>query len=262
MARIHFLGTCSGTEPMVGMHHCSWVLEVGDYYYWFDGGENCAFTAHTSGMDVMRTRALFVSHPHLDHIAGLPNLFSCMRKLIWREKRKLIKDNTLEVFFPGLEIFRTLKLVACSGSDKFKFLFTMNEHEMADGVIYEDELIKVSALHNNHMKEDFETGRRSFSMLIETEGKRIVFSGDVAEPSECDALIGEGCDYFIMETGHHAVKDVCEYALSRNVKALRFNHHGREIIGDRAAAEKLVSDYAQNGGISIKIAYDQMREDV
>ena len=70
MARIHFLGTCSGTEPMPGMHHCSWVLEVGEYYYWFDGGESCAYTAHTSGMDVMRTRALFVSHPHLDHIGN------------------------------------------------------------------------------------------------------------------------------------------------------------------------------------------------
>ena len=258
MARIHFLGTCSGTEPMPGMHHCSWVLEVGEYYYWFDGGESCAYTAHTSGMDVMRTRALFVSHPHLDHIGGLPNLFSCIRKLIWRQQRRLIKDNTLEVFFPGLDTFNLVKTMACSGNTKHRFLFDMNEHEMCDGLIYEDECIRVSAVHNRHMKEDGSNGWHSYSMLIEVEGKRLVYAGDVAEPSECDTLIGDGCDVFIMETGHHAVKDVCEYAISRGVKSLYFNHHGREIIGDRAAAEKLTSEYAASAGISIKIAHDLM----
>ena len=80
---------------------------------------------------------------------------------------------------------------------------------------------------------------------------------DLGEPWE-----GDGCDYFIMETGHHAVEDVCKYALSHSVKALRFNHHGREIIGDRGAAEKLVSDYSTKGAISIKIAHDLMREDI
>ena len=36
MSKIIFLGTCSGTEPMVGMHHSSWILDTGDHIYWFD----------------------------------------------------------------------------------------------------------------------------------------------------------------------------------------------------------------------------------
>ena len=260
MAIIRFLGTCSGTEPMVGMHHCSFILEAGDYYYWFDGGENCAYTAHTNGLDVLKTKALFVSHPHLDHVAGLPNLFSCMRKLIYREGKKLINDNSLDVYFPNLEFFHAIKLVACSGNSNFKFFFNMREHEVSDGVLFEDENIRVTAMHNRHLGEDGSNGWHSYSYLIEVEGKRIVFSGDVKSPDELDEFMKDGCDFFIMETGHHPVKDVCEYAVSRGVKALYFNHHGREIINGRPEAEKLIREYASSANISIKIAYDMMTE--
>ena len=263
MTKIRFLGTCSGTEPMPGMHHCSLIIEVDGVNYWFDGGENCAHAAHTGGVNVMNTRALFVSHPHLDHTGGIANLLACMRKLAWREKRQLIHDNTLSVYFPGLKLFEVIKMLACNNAEgRFKFIFNLDEHELCeDGLVFMDERIRVSAVHNRHLGEDGTNGWHSYSFLIEADGKRIVFSGDVAEPCELDPII-ENCDLLIMETGHHPVSAVCEYAISRGVKALRFNHHGREILGDRAAAEKLVSDYAADANISIKIAYDGMIEQI
>ncbi len=262
MARIHFLGTCSGTEPMAGMHHCSLVLEVGGVYYWFDAGECCVHTAYTAGMDVTKTRAVFVSHPHLDHVGGLANLLACLRKLVWRYKTPLVNDNTLELYFPDMDVLEAIKTIACGSAEKNnKFIFKLNEHRVEDGVIYEDENVRVTAMHNRHLGEDGTAGWRSYSFLIEYEGKRLIFSGDLAEPAELDGLVSAG-DYLIMETGHHPVNAVCEYAISRGASALRFNHHGREIIGDRAAAEKLVSDYAASANISIKICYDGMAEEV
>ena len=259
MANIHFLGTCSGTEPMPGMHHCAWVLEAGGTYYWFDAGECCGHTAHTMGLDITKTRALFVSHPHIDHIGGLSHLFFCMDKILKREEKKLIHENTLEIYFPGLELLQAVKAVAMS---RFKaaFSFALREHEMQDGVLYEDENVRITALHNTHLREDGSDGWHSYSFLIETEGKRIVFSGDVRKPSELDPLIGEGCDLLIMETGHHKVVDVCEYVIGKKVARLRFNHHGREILGDRAAAEALTAKYAEENGISIQICHDGMTE--
>ena len=62
MLTLTFLGTCSGTEPMPGRHHQSFVIEAGGIYYWFDAGENCAHRAYTSGIDVTRVRAVFISH--------------------------------------------------------------------------------------------------------------------------------------------------------------------------------------------------------
>ena len=258
MVKIHFLGTCSGTEPMPNMHHTSLLFECGGEYYWFDAGEGCAHTAHTSGLDVLRTRAIFISHPHLDHTGGLANLLSCIRKLIVREKRHLINDDSLDIFLESPKVLSAVKVIVGEGNEDGNLRFTMREHGISDGVIYEDENVRVSALHNRHLGESGKDGWHSFSFLIEADGRRIVYSGDVKSPSECDGLISDGCDAIIMETGHHSVRDVCEYAASKGVGALYFNHHGREILGDRAAAEALALEYSQRSGIPIKIAYDTM----
>ena len=66
----------------------------------------------------------------------------------------------------------------------------------------------------------------------------IVFSGDVKNLDEVDKVVGEGCDFLIMETGHHDVDNIIEYAETHNVDVLLFNHHGRYIIGNREEAEK------------------------
>ena len=65
-----------------------------------------------------------------------------------------------------------------------------------------------------------------------------------------------------METGHHKVIDVCEYAAARGVEKLYFNHHGREIIDNRSAAEKLTAEFAEKYGMPIVICRDGMTEEV
>ena len=92
--------------------------------------------------------------------------------------------------------------------------------------------------------------------LLEAEGKRIVCSGDVKSPRELDIFTQNGADLLIMETGHHKVSDVCDYAASAGVKNLRFNHHGREILNDREGCEKYVREFSDSCGIPIAIATD------
>lgn len=253
--KIHFLGTCSGTEPMPGMHHCSLVMEVNNINYWFDAGENCSHTAYTSGLDIMQTKALFVSHPHIDHIGGLANLFFCFQKLNWFGKT-LVNNNTLQIYFPDLDILDAVtKISGYSGT------FEMQSHPLTEGIIFEDENVKVTAIHNCHIAEQENPDDwQSFSFLIETEDKCIVFSGDVRSPEELDALQIEGADVLIMETGHHAPVDVCEYARSRKIKNLRFNHHGRAILNNRPEMERMAEAYTTSGEISVKICYDGMVE--
>ena len=260
--KITYLGTCSGTEPKPGMHHTSLVIEVEGVLYWFDAGECCAFSAHNSGMDVTRTRALFVSHPHYDHTGGLANLLACMGKLGKMFEKPMINNNTLEVFFPDSAVFGAILTVANSSATKRNLPFEIIEHGINDGVIFDDGRVKVTALHNRHLREDGSQGWHSFSFLIEAEGKRVVFSGDVLSSTELDPFTEVGCDLLIHETGHHAPRDVCDYAASRKVGALRFTHHGRAIINDRAGAEALVGEASAASGISMIICHDGMSEEL
>ena len=257
--KLHFLGTCSGTEPMPDMHHQSWVLETNGVNYWFDAGENCAHRAYTSGIDVMNTVAIFVSHPHIDHIGGLANLLTCFHKLIRMHKRQFIRDNTLEIFFPDLPLLQYIKEIAYSGRG-VNLRYTLNERPIKDGILFEDENVRITALHNRHLKEDGTNGWHAFSFLIEVEGRKVVFSGDVLSPDELLPLIGTGCDLLIMETGHHDVTTVMDFAVANNIKNLRLTHHGRQIIENREYYEKLAQEYIQRGNTHIALCYDGMTE--
>ena len=236
--KITFLGTCSGTEPMPGRHHSSILFEAADRYYWFDAGENCSYAASEIGVDFRRVRAIFISHMHIDHIGGLANLLFTVRKIELMTKTEHAFGNSFDIFVPDLKKFESVKDVAGA---RYSESVSIVEHLTEDGVIFDDGIMKVTAMHNTHLKENGDNGWHSYSFLIEAEGKKIVFSGDVGYPEELDPLLDGGCDAYIMETGHHAPEKVLRYAKEKGAKKLFFTHHGRIILNDYEGTLKLAS---------------------
>lgn len=257
MLNLHFLGTCSGTEPYPDQHHQSWILTVDGVNYWFDAGENCTHRAHTSGINTTDTAAIFISHPHIDHIGGLPLLLTCLQKMTKRFKKKLICNNTLKLYFPDMNILPALKLMTFGRPDP-TMVYTLEEYPVTDGVLFDNGKVRVTALHNTHMKEDGSNGWHSYSFLIEAEGKRIVYSGDVKSVEELLPLIGEKCDALIMESGHHDVKAVFDFVAAQPVAHLYMTHHGRAILDDRQTYEDMAAQYSQNTKLAVSICYDGM----
>ena len=215
---------------MPGRHHTSFAIEWDGDLYWFDAGENCAYTACSMGLDPLAIRALFVSHPHVDHLAGLPHLLFVLHKICTREKRRM-KYPSIPVYLPKLEIWAGLSAFVSSYGGQAG-LSGFESREIGDGVIYDDGVVRVTAGHNRHLREDGSGGWHSYSFRADLAGKSVVFSGDVLSPEELVPLIGDGVDLLLMETGHHAIEDVCAFVNRNPVGRLIFVHHGREILAD------------------------------
>ena len=224
--KLYFLGTCAGTEPIEGMCHQSMAIESGGKVYFFDAGESCSRTAHLNGVDLLNISAVFISHTHMDHVGGLGNLLWCIRKL---------HSNTgytayvcrKTVFIPVKDTYDGIMQILQNSENGYGIDFDLDCVEYKEGKIYSDENITVCAHSNTHLKSE---NKPSYSFVIECEGKKIVYSGDMGTLYDLDGILSDGCDVLICETGHHKVSDVCEYARRKNVKSLYFSHNGREII--------------------------------
>lgn len=233
--KVTILGSCSGTEPKPGRHHTSIAMEYGNRTYWFDAGENCAHAGHTGGIDLPGTEAVFLSHPHMDHFGGMPNLFWTLGKLtrVDDEAHDRLTGRTIDVYLPDMRVWEPVVGMLTAGDKRYDGRFELNPQRYGDGVIFDRHGMRVTALHNTHAKSDGPPV--SFSFRIDAGGKAVVFSGDVKHVSEVESLL-DGADLFLMETGHHAVDEVCTWLRDsgKRIGKLVFVHHGRAILADPA----------------------------
>jgi len=171
--KLTVLGSCSGTEPMPGRHHCSFVVEYAGRLYWFDAGECCSYTAHLLEMDLPATEAVFISHTHMDHIGGLPNLLWTLRKLcsVSKSHAESLRDRTIDIHLPDVSVWHGILALLVGTEGGFKLNFQLDAHEYGDGVIYDRNGVCVTALHNLHLgRPEGAAPWRSFSFRIEAGG--------------------------------------------------------------------------------------------
>lgn len=250
MIGIFILGSCSGTEPQAGRHHTSWVLRHDNELFWFDAGENCSYTAHLAGLDLRTSRAVFLSHPHLDHVGGLPNLFWTIAKL--RRLNKEPRQFELPVYTAApAQIEAVFRMLADTENPCTSPIVPLHEGLVMSAPI------EVEARGNTHLPPTPAGEPRSFSFRITADGKTIVYSGDVRSIDELDGWT-DRCDLLLMENGHHQPPEVCRYLAERGAKVGRmvFVHHGRTMLRD---PEGVVAACREIAPFPVDAAFDGMK---
>ena len=115
-------------------HHTAWALERDGRVYWFDAGEGCAHTAHIMGVDLLSVSDVFISHPHMDHVGGLPHLLWTIRKLYTRT-RILPRFGDVSVYVSNSASFDGVMSILANSENFYKNPYKTICRKIADGTL-------------------------------------------------------------------------------------------------------------------------------
>lgn len=243
---MHTLGTSAGTQPYAGFHHTSLALETDNALYWFDTGECCAYTAHICGIDLHKTRAVFITHPHMDHVGGLGNLLWYIRKLLFVKNREKPCFNNIDIFSPCLETVSSVFKLLKHTEGNFECNYNHSVHKTIDGLVFVSDVddLKVYAIHTNHMEKNDDGTYQSFAYRIETGNKTIFYTGDMNKDDFPD-IIPEHTDCLFVETGHHLPEDICKSIIDsgKYVGKVFFVHNRGSIMQNVDSAIQTVESF-------------------
>ena len=172
------------------------VIDLGDEWFVVDAGRGATMRIAATTLDYAKMRAVFLTHFHSDHTAGLPDLFIASW-MFGRKARPLelygprgtrrLSDAMLAFFADDIHYRRDLLEAQPAGGA------TIHTHESGEGVIFDDGKVKVTAFVEDHRPVVPALGYR-----FESGGKIIVVSGDT-RPNDNLLKFARGADILVME---------------------------------------------------------------
>ena len=163
----------------------------------------------TKGQKVEKVKGIFITHLHGDHSNGI---FSFIDLINWY----YTKCDPV-IFIPNIDAKKVFDLwlettKALNRELKYEETFS--------GTIFEDENIKVTAQKTMHCN-------RSFSYLVESNNKKVLFTGDLCRPDKDfpNELCENGIDIAIFEAAHFPATEYSEVIKKHNIKTVYFNHY-------------------------------------
>lgn len=298
--RVIMLGT-SAAMPNPDRHDTSILITVRDRHYLIDCGFGATNQMVAADVNPATVNHVFITHLHYDHIAdfayfmittwmanrqtapliiGPPDTAHFVSALMDRETGAYRKDIEARVQYRQRQ-------------DNFHAL-DADVQEMEPGLIFEDDLVRVSACYVEHIPTEISP---CFALRFDSvDGKSVVFSGDTAP---CERLIelAQGADLLIHECtfpqtaidfrskagigtwAHTSPTDLGEIAVRSNVKSLVATHFAhfdstrpvvRELMTKHmpvdlmgsAMMEEMVADIRKSWKGDLRMAHDLMRIDL
>lgn len=217
--KITFLGTSAGI-PDPDRHCSSTMIEVGERVYLIDAGAPVVECLRAQGLLMQREAAariaaVFTTHAHSDHTVGLLHLLDTCT---W-----FFRDADLDVYLTKTELGEAF--VRCiEQMERMNFPHDRLRLNAAhEGVVFDDGVLRATYLPTRHCEPD-----PSYAILIEAEGKAVLFSGDLSarlEKQDVPTLLSSReLDLFVCEMAHFTPQQLAPYLDTCRAKDVRINH--------------------------------------
>lgn len=231
--RITFIGASHGVPEPNRKCSCT-MIEISGRYYFIDMGTPPIDYLVTAGIPIDAVKGVFITHMHGDHTNGL---IPFVDLISWYFKTA---DPT--ICLPNIksaEVIKNWLIVAQNATRELQY------EEVRPGVIFDDGFLKVTAVPTLHAKP-------SYAFFLETEGKSILFTGDLKHPDQDFPVIAKEreTDLIVCESAHFNATDYLPHLLECKTKLIYVNHYqARKIPSVLQLAEDM-------GSIPVKLAYD------
>ena len=213
--KITFLGTSHGI-PAKDRFCTALLVESGEKLYLIDAGAPILEWFYKKEIPYEAMKGIFISHAHSDHIGGL---YSYLTRTNHRSK-----EASFPIYLPHPDLLELLPRFI-EITDLYPYDAERLPLRLAkEGVAYEDQAIRISYIQNEHIPY-------SYCILLEGEGKKVLFSGDLSgglKKKDFPAIaLQEPLDAIICEMAHFDAEDIKLYLEQINVKQFWFTHINR-----------------------------------
>src|SRR5687767_5067868 len=174
----------------------STAIVIGEKWFVVDAGRGATMRLAGTDLKYANLQAVFLTHFHSDHTAGLPDLFNTS----WQFGRKTrplelygprgvsrLANAMLEFFHDDIHYRRDLlEKHPAAGA-------TIKTHVVREGVVYDDGAVRVTAFAVDHRPVD-----PAFGYRFDSGGRSIVVSGDT-RPNANLIKFAKGADVLVLE---------------------------------------------------------------
>lgn len=263
--KVRILGSASGV-PMPGRYNESALVRVGEASYLFDAGEPCAATIHNSDISIYSIKAVFISHTDADHIGGLPMLLQVA--WLWQSRGPEFRfrpDNSLKLYMPSEAIPAFRQFLGAMRLAQRRMPYKLDLLPVREGATYRDETAAVSAQMTTHLTrhtvlddEGKPCSQQAYSFVLEGEGKKVVYSGDIGAPSDIVNLC-DRTDLLIVECAHFPAEKLFAALPLEKIKRVIVNHIHPSWCDDE---NKILGALKDSRGCEVVVARDNMEVEV
>lgn len=230
----------------------AYALTVAGKLFLLDCGAPVSSLLYQYGLDPLDVRAVFLSHWHMDHVAGL-GLFLTQNDLLKRPA-------PLRIYGPRGTRGKIRRLLTDSFELPNELSYPLKISNIKSKKKYKEALIRVDYFRTRHLeapryKTRFGSKAAAYGLAIAGPGWRLVYSGDVGSPNDLAPHVAN-CDLLIHELSHAHPEELADFAETTQVPHLLLSHLGPE-YGE--APEKILDLFAGRYSGRLTIAEDGLK---